>query len=254
MEKIDAVREKIVSKAMTYSNSLLMFQTLRPAGSIAGATRVLEMVRAAICWVVAMDLREETGGADYARLAEEFREKLGSLLGSEEKEKLRFFETGFIGPYWEYEAGIKKKIAEGHAFSNPEIEESLARRSSDSILYGTLAQFEYRFPDEIIDALHALQAIEDVTDCVEDYAEDKEALEPNLFILYLLGANVRREDWPDDFSGAKMLLREKGVLSDLIRHVEKIYAEAISAPALVAFSGLRQELDEEFRLVMDHLG
>ena len=60
-------------------------------------------------------------------------------------------------------ADIKKQILAGHKFSDQEVEDSIVRRSSDSLLYGTLTSYEYPIPKEIIEPNSAPSIIENVS-------------------------------------------------------------------------------------------
>ncbi len=124
------------------------------------------------------------------------------------------------------------------------------RRSSDSLLYGALTGYEYPVPREIIEVLHVRQALEDIEDCVEDYEEDLEALEPNIFFLYFLSNNLPRNLWPKDFTSAKEVINRSRILPRVTSFIKRSYESAKNIPSLKNYPDLEKNLDMQYESIV----
>lgn len=228
--------------------------TLDLTGREEVAEKVKNIVKIAVSWVVFMDLYYESGIKDYESVSNKQRSDLYSNLDSSQEKILERMEVSIVDPFWKYEEELRSGIKSGKSFNQQEIEDSLFRRSEDSVLYGTLTSFYCDFPQEAIQVLHVRQLFEDILDCVEDYEEDLEGNEPNIFFMYLLNRNIPKEKWPKTFIEARDIFYDTGVFSDILNFVGRLHAESKEILLKIGIPLLEKELDEQFRLVQKELG
>ena len=234
-----------MDKADEYETPIYVSDAMRPTGSPV-SPHVSTMVLTAVRWVVAMDLYQEVRDSDYAHIAKDERQRLDVFLTPPQRRELVRLHRQVVAPYWRYERDLKRKIREGHVFSNDEIQESVVKRSQDAILYGFLARCVYGFPEQLIEVVHVRQALEDIEDCFLDFVEDVEAGEPNIFSMYLLGLSRPRDTWPETVRSLRHEAKFLDIEDRLSKFVRELYQRAKATPFLDLYPRLEKELDREY--------
>lgn len=154
------------------------------------------LLKTCIRWIVALDYYHETFNIEFLEIAVEERQKLDTFLTSNQVEDFLLLEKKIVDPFWQYEKDIEAKIKNSYQFSIEEIDDFMWRRSSDSLLYARLTSYFYPISENTIYLLHFTQYLEDIEDCKEDYVEDLESGQANLFFLHMLSNGIKYENFP----------------------------------------------------------
>ncbi len=129
--------------------------------------------------VMLLDLYYETNNLEYKDLAEKAKIALLKNIPNNYKGD---FEKLYkkLSTFWKYEKSLlgKKK------FSKKERMEYIRKKSSDVFMYIFIAEFSVHIPKNVIDALYALQQLNDICDDIMDTKEDRENGSPNLIFLF----------------------------------------------------------------------
>ncbi len=249
---LGAKHDQVFQKAASYETPGYLVKMLRrrvPARLV--RRRLDDMLRTAIRWVVAMDAFHETGDEEYNEIALAEREALNAFLNPVQQDEITRFEREMVRPYWFYEADLKTQIALENRFTERQIRSSLERRSSDALLYARLVSFVCPLPIGVTTAIHVRQALEDIDDCVDDYVEDLENGEPNIFFMYLLHQGVLKRDWPKTFQAFRDTFFYRLRINRQLRQTAKgLYDQVKEKPELASFPVLKKELEDEYARVI----